>query len=156
MRTIGLTCRDELSNDAAKSLSVKLFLHSRKRAAATATLRGVLARYFPQWRDIPFSHTYGGCVAVTREMVPHVGGTDDGVFHAHGYCGNGISVTHTAAKSLRDLILGRDTAYTNLLFVHGKEKGFPPEPFSYLGGKAVTGALALQDRYPHLIRAQIF
>ena len=124
--------------------------------AATAALRGVLARYFPRWRDIPFSHTYGGCVAITREMVPHVGDTGDGIYYAHGYCGNGISVTHTAAKSLRDLILGRDTTYTNLLFVNGAEKGFPPEPFSYLGSKVVTSALAVQDRYPNLIRAQIF
>jgi glycine/D-amino acid oxidase-like deaminating enzyme len=124
--------------------------------SATAALRGVLARYFPQWQDIPFSHTYGGCVAITREMVPHVGGTGDGVYYAHGYCGNGISVTHTASKSLRDLILGRDSTYTNLLFVNGAEKGFPPEPFSYLGSKLVTNALAVQDRYPNLVRAQIF
>lgn len=123
---------------------------------ATAALRGVLARYFPQWRDIPFSHTYGGCVAITREMVPHVGGTGDGVFYAHGYCGNGISVTHTAGKSLRDLILGRDSVYSNLLFVDGAEKTFPPEPIAYLGSKVVTRALAVQDRYPNLIRAQIF
>jgi glycine/D-amino acid oxidase-like deaminating enzyme len=124
--------------------------------SATAALRGVLARYFPRWRDIPFSHTYGGCVAITREMVPHVGDTGDGIYYAHGYCGNGISVTHTAAKSLRDLILGRDSTYTNLLFVNGAEKGFPPEPFSFLGSKVVTSALAVQDRYPNLIRAQIF
>ena len=124
--------------------------------AATAALRGVLSRYFPQWQDIPFSHTYGGCVAITREMVPHVGSTGDGVFYAHGYCGNGISVTHTASKSLRDLILERDSVYTDLLFVNGKERTFPPEPIAFLGSKVVTRALAVQDRYPHLVRAQIF
>ncbi|WP_051773439.1 NAD(P)/FAD-dependent oxidoreductase [Saccharothrix sp. NRRL B-16314] len=124
-------------------------------AKATMTLRRVLARYFPQWRDVPFSHAYGGCVAITREMVPHVGSMGNGVFYAHGYCGNGISVTHTAGKSLRDLILRRDTAYSNLLFVNGAEKGFPPEPVSYLGSKAVTSLLAVQDRFPNIIRAQI-
>jgi glycine/D-amino acid oxidase-like deaminating enzyme len=123
---------------------------------ATSALRGVLAKYFPQWQDIPFSHEYGGCVAITREMVPHVGSSGDGLFYGYGYCGNGISVTHAAAKSLRDLILGRDSVYTKLLYVNGAEKGFPPEPISYLGSKAVTSLLAAQDRYPNLIRAQIF
>ncbi|HEY0447608.1 FAD-dependent oxidoreductase [Actinophytocola sp.] len=123
--------------------------------SATAALRGVLARYFPRWRDIPFSHAYAGRVAVTRERVPHVGGTGDGIFYGYGYGGNEISVAHTAAKSLRDLILGRDSVYTNLLFVNGAEKRFPPAPFTLLGSRAVAGALAVQDRYPRLIRARI-
>ncbi|WP_405160278.1 FAD-binding oxidoreductase [Nocardia sp. NBC_01499] len=122
---------------------------------ATAALRGVLARYFPAWRDVPFSHTYGGCVAITREVVPHVGSLGDGRFYAHGYCGNGIALTHTAGKSLRDLILERDTSYSNLLFVKGKEKQFPPEPLSFLGAKAVTSVLAAQDRHPRLIKRQL-
>ncbi|MGX1772619.1 NAD(P)/FAD-dependent oxidoreductase [Nocardia brasiliensis] len=121
---------------------------------ATAALRAVLARYFPMWRDIPFSHTYGGCVAITREVVPHVGAFGDGRFYAHGYCGNGIALTHTAGKALRDLILDRDTSYSNLLFVRGKEKLFPPEPLSFLGAKAVSAVLAAQDRHPKLIRGQ--
>ncbi len=124
-------------------------------ASATQALRGVLARYFPAWRDLPFSHAYGGCVAITREFVPHVGTLGDDVFYAHGYCGNGISVTHAASKSLRDLILGRDSTYTNLLYVNGRERGFPPEPFTYLGGQGLSTLLALQDRYPGLIGKQL-
>ncbi|MCM6779019.1 FAD-binding oxidoreductase [Nocardia sp. CDC159] len=122
---------------------------------ATATLRGVLNRYFPQWRDVRFSHTYGGCVAITREIVPHVGTLGDGRFYAHGYCGNGIAVTHSVGKVLRDLILRRDTTYTKLLFVNGKELPFPPEPLSYIGAKGLTSLLAAQDRFPGLIRRQL-
>ncbi|MFC4376067.1 NAD(P)/FAD-dependent oxidoreductase [Nocardia halotolerans] len=123
--------------------------------AATAALRAVLERYFPQWRDVRFSHTYGGAVAMTREIIPHVGTLGDGVFYGHGYCGNGIALTHAAGKVLRDLILRRDTTYTNLLFVNGKEKPYPPEPFCYLGAKGLSALLAAQDRYPGLIRGQI-
>ncbi|WP_024804898.1 FAD-binding oxidoreductase [Nocardia sp. BMG51109] len=125
------------------------------KPAATEALRGVLSRYFPMWRDVPFTHTYGGCVAITREVVPHIGALGDGRFYAHGYCGNGIALTHTAGKSLRDLILGRDTSYSNLLFVHGKEKPFPPEPLAFLGAGAVSSVLAAQDRHPRLIRTQL-
>jgi glycine/D-amino acid oxidase-like deaminating enzyme len=126
------------------------------RPSSAVALHQVLERYFPQWKHVPFSHEYGGCVAITREMVPHIGSAGNGIFYGHGYCGNGIAVTHAAAKSLRDLILGRDSTFTKLLYVNGSEKGFPPEPLSYLGGRAITGALAMQDKYPNLIRAQIF
>ncbi|MFI5780688.1 NAD(P)/FAD-dependent oxidoreductase [Nocardia sp. NPDC051570] len=122
---------------------------------ATETLRAVLARYFPAWREVPFTHTYGGCVAITREVVPHIGALGDGRFYAHGYCGNGIALTHTAGKALRDLILDRDTSYSNLLFVRGKEKPFPPEPLAFLGAGAVSNLLAAQDRHPGLIRRQL-
>ncbi|OBF55318.1 hypothetical protein A5787_03230 [Mycobacterium sp. 852002-50816_SCH5313054-b] len=116
--------------------------------AATRVLRGVLNRYFPSWGDVRFSHTYGGCVAMTRRFVPHVGNLGDDVFYGYGYCGNGIALTHTTGKVLRDLILGRESTYTRLLFVNGNERRVPPEPFMYLGAKGLSALLALQDRYP--------
>lgn len=116
--------------------------------AATLVLREVLARYFPCWDDVPFTHSYGGCVAITREFVPHVGAVDDNLFYGYGYCGNGIAVTHTSGKVLRDLILGRESSYTNLLFVNRAEQRFPPEPFTFIAAKAMSSLLALQDRYP--------
>jgi glycine/D-amino acid oxidase-like deaminating enzyme len=123
--------------------------------SATTVLRGVLNRYFPAWRDVRFSHEYGGCVAITREFVPHIGTLGDGLFYAHGYCGNGIALTHTAGKVLRDLILGRQSTYTGLLFVGRQEKRFPPEPLTYLGARGLSALLALQDRYPNLIKKQL-
>jgi glycine/D-amino acid oxidase-like deaminating enzyme len=118
--------------------------------ATTRVLRGVLDRYFPCWRDVRFSHTYGGCVAITRQFVPHVGTLGDNLFYGYGYCGNGIALTHTTGKILRDLILGHQSTYTRLLFVNGKERSFPPEPLTYLGARAMSSLLALQDRYPKL------
>lgn len=118
--------------------------------AATRVLRDVLNRYFPCWQDVKFSHTYGGCVAMTRHFVPHVGKLRDNVFYGYGYCGNGIALTHTTGKILRDLILGRQSTYTRLLFVNGKERPFPPEPLTYLGAKGMSALLALQDRFPTL------
>ncbi|NGO66967.1 NAD(P)/FAD-dependent oxidoreductase [Streptomyces boncukensis] len=120
--------------------------------SATAELRAILGRYFPQWRHLPFTHAYGGCVAITREFVPHVGSMGPDVYYAHGYCGNGIAVTHTTGKVLRDLMLGRRTAYTDLLFVDGAERGFPPEPLSFAGARAMTALMAGKDRFPGLLR----
>jgi glycine/D-amino acid oxidase-like deaminating enzyme len=121
----------------------------------TEYLRDALGRYFPAWRDLRFSHAYGGCVAMTREFVPHVGGLGGGLFYGHGYCGNGIALTHTAGKALRDLILGRDSAYTNLLFVNGKERKVPAEPLFFLGARALSAVLAWQDRHPTVIKRSL-
>jgi glycine/D-amino acid oxidase-like deaminating enzyme len=115
-------------------------------------LRAALGRYFPAWRDLPFTHAYGGCVAMTREFVPHVGALGEGAFYGHGYCGNGIALTHCAGKALRDLILGKDSSYTNLLFVNRKERGMPAEPLFYLGSRMLSAALAWQDRHPTVIK----
>ena len=77
------------------------------------------------------------------------------MLYAYGYCGNGIAAAHTAGKSLRDLVLERDTDYANLPFVRGKEPRFPPEPLAFLGARLMSGALAAQDRRPGLVKRQL-
>ncbi len=118
-------------------------------------LAETLRRYFPMWRDVRFTHSYGGCIAVTRDLVPHVGQLRDGTCYAYGYCGNGITMAHVAGKALRDLVLGRETPNTDLLFVRGKEPAYPPEPLTFLGARALAAALAHQDRHPSLLKRQI-
>jgi glycine/D-amino acid oxidase-like deaminating enzyme len=122
--------------------------------AATALLRRTLARYFPAWRDVHFTHAYGGCVDMTPDLVPHVGSLGDGSFFAHGYCGNGVATTNTVGKVLRDLVLGRQSAYTDLLFVGDQRRRFPAEPLAYLGGRARWALHSLQDRWPRLLPRQ--
>jgi glycine/D-amino acid oxidase-like deaminating enzyme len=118
-------------------------------------LVAALGRYFPQWRDLRITHSYGGCIAVTRDLVPHVGQLADGTFYGYGYCGNGIAMSHAVGRTLRDLVLGRDTEDANLLFVRGREPAFPPEPLSYLGARALTAVLDWQDRHPTALRRQL-
>ena len=87
--------------------------------------------------------------------MPHVGSTGDGLYYAYGYCGNGTALSHTIGKVLRDLVLERTSAYTNLLFVDGHEPAYRAEPLSYLGARTHSMLMALQDRYPKLVRRQI-
>jgi len=118
----------------------------------TTHLRDMLNRYFPVWRDVRFTHAYGGCVATTAEFVPHLGELAPGLFYGHGYCGNGIAVTHTAGKALRDLVLGKQTHYTDLVFVNGRERGLPSEPVFYLKSRIRSALLDWQDRHPTVIK----
>jgi glycine/D-amino acid oxidase-like deaminating enzyme len=129
--------------------------HRTGADVAVPVLREAVARYFPAWRDLRFSHAYGGCIAVTRDLVPHVGEGADGTVHAYGYCGNGIAMTHTAAKAVRDLVLRRETDYSRLLFVDGREPRFPPEPLAYAGVRGASALLGWQDRHPERLRRQL-
>ena len=123
-------------------------------AAATAMLRSTMDRYYPEWKDVRFTHTYGGCIDMTPDLVPHVGSLGDGSFFAHGYCGNGVATTNTVGKTLRDLILERDSAYTQLLFVGDQRRRYPAEPLAFLGGRARTAWMSVQDRWPGLLRRE--
>lgn len=115
-------------------------------------LRREFRRFLPQMADLRWSHFYGGPIAMTRRLVPQVGTLRPGWHFAHGYCGNGIASTHLAAKSLGDLIRGKDSRYTNLFFVSADQPKVPPAPLTYVGVRSLSGALAAQDRFPHLLR----
>ncbi|MET8091550.1 FAD-binding oxidoreductase [Micromonospora sp. NPDC005220] len=109
-------------------------------------LRRSFDRYFPMWHDVRFSHTYGGCVDITRDLVPHFGTAAPGLLYGYGYCGNGIAASHLGGKVLCDLVLGRDTELTRLFFVDGREPAFPPEPLTFLGVRAASRLIEFQER----------
>jgi hypothetical protein len=68
------------------------------------------------------------------------------VSYGYGYNGHGVAPSHTGGKVLRDLVLGRDSEYTNLLFVNGRESKFPPEPLRLIGARLTERLLVRQDR----------
>jgi glycine/D-amino acid oxidase-like deaminating enzyme len=85
-------------------------------------------------------------VAITTSFVPLFGRLPGGVAYGYGYNGHGVAPSHTGGKVLRDLVLGRDSEYTNLLFVNARERGFPPEPMRFVGAKLTERLLERQDR----------
>jgi glycine/D-amino acid oxidase-like deaminating enzyme len=109
-------------------------------------LREAFERFFPAWNDVRFTHAYGGCVAITATFVPFFGNLGGGVSYGYGYNGHGVAPSHTGGKVLRDLVLGRESEYTNLLFVNGRERGFPPEPLKLVGARLTERLLERQDR----------
>jgi glycine/D-amino acid oxidase-like deaminating enzyme len=128
--------------------------HMRSQQAL-ASLRQTLARYFPAWKDVRVTNSYGGCIDMTPDFVPHVGRLADGAFYAHGYCGNGVAFTNTVGKVLRDLILGVDSTYTDLLFVGPQRRTYPSEPLAWLQSTTRNALMRIQDRYPAVIRREL-
>lgn len=112
-----------------------------------ARLREAFDDFFPMWRDVAFTHRYGGWIGVTRSMLPAVGRLDGRVTYAFGWNGQGVVATHAAAQALRDLVLGRESEHTQLLFVNGPRPDVKaPELVKYLMTRAAIELARRQDR----------
>lgn len=119
--------------------------HDRDRATF-ARLRSTFRRTFPQLSDVRFTHHWGGPVAITANFVPTFETVMDGRLHTGvGYNGHGVAPSHTGGKILRDKVLGKSTAETDLCFVDRKVAEFPPEPLQWIGAEASRRALLRQD-----------
>jgi hypothetical protein len=68
------------------------------------------------------------------------------VHYGLGYSGHGVAPSHTGGQILRDLVLGRRTAHTELLFVKPARGAFPPEPLRWIGFTATRRSLLRQNR----------
>ena len=109
-------------------------------------LRETLVDLLPVLADTAVTHTWGGCLGVPRDWCASVGidrGT--GVAWAGGYVGDGVSTTNLAGRTLRDLILERDTDLVRLPWVGHRSPRWEPEPLRWLGVNAGLRAMALAD-----------
>jgi glycine/D-amino acid oxidase-like deaminating enzyme len=110
-------------------------------------LRHTLVDLFPALADVGITHRWGGPLGIARDWFASVGlDTETGVGWAGGYVGDGVSTTNLAGRTLRDLILGRDTELTALAWVGHRSRRWEPEPLRYLGINAGLRLAARADR----------
>jgi glycine/D-amino acid oxidase-like deaminating enzyme len=85
---------------------------------------------FPQLEGVHFTHAWGGTMAITRDLMPSVGtlGDAENIFHAVGFCGEGVVMTQLAGQVIADLMAGEETAITRLAFVNKKMPYVGVEP----------------------------
>jgi hypothetical protein len=97
--------------------------------------------------DAKFAAAWEGVLGVSRTWRPAVGvDRSRGFGWAGGYAGDGVAASNLAARTLRDLILDRDTELTRLPWVGPFERSWEPEPFRWLGIHAVHKLLGAADR----------
>jgi glycine/D-amino acid oxidase-like deaminating enzyme len=114
--------------------------------ATVQQLRGRLARLFPILRDVRVDGAWTGVFGVARDWAAAVHcDRDSGVCWAGGYAGEGVAAANLAARTLRDLILARDTELTRLPWVGHRARSWEPEPLRWLAVQAVYGALRTAD-----------
>lgn len=111
------------------------------------TAERVLAEYFPQLRDVAITHRWGGAFGVPRDSKPFVRfDPQTRLGAAGGYVGNGVAAANLAARTLADLVCGRDTERTTHPWVQHRSPGWEPEPLRWLAVNAVLRIGAAADR----------
>ncbi len=111
-----------------------------------AMLRETLVTMLPALAGTRFTHAWGGALGIPRDWVASVGldrGT--GVAWAGGYVGDGVGTTNLAGRTLRDLLLRRDTELTRLPWVGHRSPRWEPEPLRWLGVNAGLRAMTFAD-----------
>ncbi len=114
-------------------------------------LRASLREMFPVLRDARFTHAWGGPLGVPRDWCASVGlDRTTGLAWAGGYVGDGVATSNLSGRTLRDLVLRRDTALTALPWVQHRSPAWEPEPLRWLGINAGLRAMTLADREERL------
>ena len=101
---------------------------------------------FPDLSGAEITHRWGGPLGIARDWFTSVGlDPATGMGWAGGYVGDGVSTTNLAGRTLRDLILRRDTDLTGLPWVGHRSKRWEPEPLRFLGINAGLRLAASAD-----------
>ena len=109
-------------------------------------LEHTLHDLFPVLRDAPVTHRWGGPLGIARDWHASVGlDPVTRLAWAGGYVGDGLSTTNLAGRTLADLIVGRDTALTQLPWVGHRSPTWEPEPLRWLGANAALQAMTWAD-----------
>lgn len=117
-------------------------------------LRQVLVDFFPALRDVSIEHAWSGVLGVPRDWCATVGlDRATGLAVAGGYVGHGVTATNLAGRTLRDLILERETELTKLPWVDWRTRAWEPEPFRWLGVRTLYLAYRAADRAEALGRS---
>ncbi len=118
-----------------------------------AKLRETLVDLFPAVGTARIDHAWGGALGIPRDWCASVGldrGT--GLAWAGGYVGDGVATTNLAGRTLRDLVLGHDTALVRHPWVGHRSRRWEPEPLRWLGINAGLRAMTVADTEERVTR----
>ncbi len=115
-------------------------------AIVHSALEGVLEELFPSLRGTRMTHRWGGPLGVPRDWFSSVGlDRATGLAWAGGYVGDGVATANLAGRTLRDLILERDSDLIRLPWVGHRSRGWEPEPFRWIGINSALKLMASAD-----------
>ena len=111
------------------------------------SLTSILHSLFPATRGSAVEHAWCGVLGVPRDWCASVTyDAEVGLGWAGGYVGSGLSTTYLAGRTLADLVLGRETDATALPWTGRTVRRWEPEPFRWLGVRAMYGLYRAADR----------
>ena len=71
------------------------------------TVRPALARIYPALADVPFSHAWGGTLAITPSRLPAFLRVGRNMLSASGYSGHGVALATMAGRILAEAVAGQ-------------------------------------------------
>jgi gamma-glutamylputrescine oxidase len=77
-------------------------------------LQKSMLEVFPELKQAKIDFTWGGNVALTFDLLPHIGQMDDGTYFALGYSGHGVSLSTLMGKLLALKITGDESDHNIL------------------------------------------
>lgn len=101
---------------------------------------------FPQLEGVGFTHAWGGPIDQTAASVPFFQTRGGNVHAGLGFSGHGLTQTRLGGEVLASLVLGSDDEWSRLPVVGPPLRRLPPEPFRYLGTRAVAWGLIAGDK----------
>ena len=106
-----------------------------------------LKTLFPRLEGTPITHRWGGALGIPRDWHAGVSlNLETGLGRAGGYVGDGVATSNLAGRTMRDLILSRDTELANLPWVNHNSPKWEPEPLRYIGARGGVFAAGMADR----------
>jgi glycine/D-amino acid oxidase-like deaminating enzyme len=111
-------------------------------------LRVRLRNLFPALGEVPVARAWHGVLGVSRDWCPTVGlNRSSGLGYAGGYAGEGVAASNLAARTLRDMVLGRDSELTRLPWVGHPARNWEPEPLRFMGARGIYTLYRVADRH---------
>ncbi|SEH03598.1 Glycine/D-amino acid oxidase [Nonomuraea solani] len=117
------------------------------QAQTVALLWRMLVKLFPAAADARVQHAWCGVLGVPRDWCSTVHlDHATGLGWAGGYVGSGVTTTNLAGRTLRDLVLRRDTELTTLPWVGRQVRQWEPEPLRWAGVQLIYALFRAADR----------
>jgi len=116
-------------------------------AATVASLRAKLGAMFPAAAGAGVEHAWSGVLGVPRDWCISVDADPaTGLAWAGGYVGEGVAAANLAGRTLRDMILERDSPLRTLAWVGRRPAAWEPEPLRWAAIRSVYGLYRQADR----------
>lgn len=116
-------------------------------AAVHQNIRNMARRWFPQLKDVEFTHAWGGAVAITRQWEPYIQfDHQTGFGRIGGYAGDGVTMSYLAAKTLAHLVNEKYTELTSLHFVNADVRKWEFEPLRFTAVNSLVKLSGIADK----------
>jgi glycine/D-amino acid oxidase-like deaminating enzyme len=127
----------------------------RTQPKAISELEQVLHARFPLTREARIQHAWCGVLGVPRDWCSSaVFDEKTGLGWAGGYVGQGVTTTNLAGRTLRDLVLRRQTELASLPWVGHTSRRWEVEPVRWIGVRSMYAAYRHADHKESKVTGQ--